>query len=179
MAYPTEHYGLCSNGALRVVLFLVATFLIGYIVRPQLYSKENSSSQDALTCPCDCDCPEEYALSLPLGFDNSSYADCGSQDPDMHEEMKKDIVALLSEEITLQRRVTDESVEHTRALVMDAKTTSLHYRKEAEKCNAQTVTCEEARERAQAELVEESKLSELWEKRARELGWEDSRRRVY
>lgn len=65
MAYPSEHYGLCSNGGLRIVLALVATFLVGYIAKPQLYSRESSSNQNL--CPCDCDCSEEIALSLPLG----------------------------------------------------------------------------------------------------------------
>ncbi|XP_015570611.1 uncharacterized protein LOC8285513 [Ricinus communis] len=174
MAYPSEHYGLCSNGALRIVLLLVATFLVGYNVRPRLYSRESSSTQ--VSCPCDCECPEEFAWFLPLGFINTSFTDCGNHDPDVYEEMRKDIIALLSEEIALQRRVANDSLEHTRTLVMDSKTASLHYQKEAEKCNAQTETCEEARERAEAELVEEYKLSALWEKRARELGWEDSRR---
>ncbi|KAF2287961.1 hypothetical protein P3X46_008470 [Hevea brasiliensis] len=172
MAYPSEHYGLCSNGALRIVLALVATFLVGYIVKPQLYSRQSSSAQTS--CPCDCDCSEEFAFSLPLGFVNSSYADCGNHNPDVQEEMEKDIVALLSEEIDLQKRVANDSLEHTRTLVMDARKASLHYQKEAEKCNAQTETCEGARERAEAELVEEYKHSALWEKRARELGWEDS-----
>lgn len=103
-------------------------------------------------------------------------ADCGKNDPDISEEMEKDLVALLSEEIALQKTVANDSLEHTRALVMDARKASSHYRNEAEKCNAQTETCEEARERAEAELVEERKLSALWEKRARELGWRDSRR---
>ncbi|XP_012089123.1 uncharacterized protein LOC105647590 isoform X2 [Jatropha curcas] len=169
MAYPPEHYGLCSNGALKIVLALVATFLIGYVVRPQLHSRESSSAQ--ASCPCDCDCSEEFALFLPL--------DCSNDDPDIHEEMEKDIVALLSEEIALQRRVANDSLEHTRALVMDARKASLHYQKEAEKCNAQTETCEEARERAEAGLVEEYKLTAEWEKRARELGWEEDSTRVY
>lgn len=118
--------------------------------------------------------------SYPIIFTSSNAsplcADCGNHDPDVHEEMEKDIVALLSEEIDLQKRVDNDSSEHTRALIMDARRASSHYQKEAEKCNAQTETCEEARERAEAELVEEYKLSALWEKRARELGWKYNRK---
>ncbi|WCJ43230.1 hypothetical protein M5689_023986 [Euphorbia peplus] len=157
-----------------MVLGLVATFMIGYIVKPQFYSRDRTSNSAAL-CPCDCDCHEDFSLSLPLGLVNSSYTDCGNSDPEISREMEKDIVALLSEEIALHRRVANESLEHTKALVTDARRSSMHYQKEAEKCNSQTETCEEARERAEAELVDEFKLSELWEKRARELGWEDAK----
>ncbi|KAL5864726.1 hypothetical protein ACOSQ3_002240 [Xanthoceras sorbifolium] len=91
--------------------------------------------------------------------------------------MEKDIVALLSEELTLQKRVANESLEHTNALIMSARKTSSQYQREAEKCNAAMETCEEARERAEKELREECRLAELWEKRAREQGWKDDIRR--
>ncbi|KAL5864725.1 hypothetical protein ACOSQ3_002239 [Xanthoceras sorbifolium] len=93
--------------------------------------------------------------------------------------MEKDIVALLSEELTLQKRVANESLEHTNALIMSARKTSSQYQREAEKCNAAMETCEEARERAEKELREECRLAELWEKRAREQGWKDDIRRLY
>ncbi|CAK9179505.1 unnamed protein product [Ilex paraguariensis] len=110
------------------------------------------------------------------GIFNSSYADCAKDDPDMSEEMEKDIITLLSEEINLLKNVTNDSLEHTQALIIDAKKTSSHYQKEAEKCNTGMETCEEARERAQAALTEERKLSVKWEQRARECGWKDERR---
>lgn len=90
--------------------------------------------------------------------------------------MAKDVVALLSEELNLQKAVANDTIEHTKALIMDARKTSSHYQKEGEKCSVGVETCEEARERAEKELVEELKLSVLWENRARELGWKDSRR---
>lgn len=103
------------------------------------------------------------------------FADCGTDDPEMKEEMRKDMVALLSEEINLQRMVTNETLQHTRALTMDAKLVSSHYQKEASKCIAGMEICEEARERAEAELAQERKLSAVWERRARELGWKSNR----
>ena len=87
--------------------------------------------------------------------------------------MKKDVITLLTEEISLQKTVIDDNLAHTKALIMDARKSSSHYQKEAEKCNTGMETCEEAREKAEAELTEERKLSLLWENRARENGWLD------
>ncbi|KAL6952231.1 hypothetical protein U1Q18_047351 [Sarracenia purpurea var. burkii] len=101
--------------------------------------------------------------------------DCGKNDPDMNEEMEKDPVAILSEEISLHKNVTDDNLKRTNASIMEVKKTSAHYQKEAEKCNAGVETCEEARENAEAALTKEHKLSVLWEIRARELGWKDER----
>ena len=103
------------------------------------------------------------------------FADCGKNDPDVNEELEKDIVDLLSEEIALQKIVSNDTLERTWVLTMDTKRASSHYQKEAEKCNAGVEICEEARERAEAEVREELKLTALWEKRARELGWKDSK----
>lgn len=96
----------------------------------------------------------------------------------MNDEMEKDIIDLLSEELNLQRDVTNDNIDHTKVSIQEARKTSSQYQKEAEKCNAGMETCEEAREKAEAALVAERKLSILWEKRAREQGWKD-RRRMY
>lgn len=105
-------------------------------------------------------------------------ADCGKHDRDMNEEMEKDLLALVSEELSLQKTVANDNLEHTNALIMGAKKSSALYQKEAEKCNSGMETCEGAREKAEADLIAERKLSALWEKRAYELGWND-KRRVY
>ncbi|XP_057501798.1 uncharacterized protein LOC130785665 isoform X2 [Actinidia eriantha] len=110
------------------------------------------------------------------GLLNSSYSDCSINDPEMNEEIEKNTISLLSEELSLLRNVTDGNLKRTEALTMDAKRTSSHYQKEAEKCNAGMETCEGAREKAEAAFVEERKLSALWEKRARELGFTRERR---
>lgn len=122
-------------------------------------------------------------ISIPLlGYSNVFvyYAGCGKNDLDVNEELEKDIIALLSEEIALQKIVSNDTLEHTWALTVNTKRASSHYQKEAEKCNAGVETCEEGREMAEAELREELKLTALWEKRACELGWKDTKRkRVY
>lgn len=170
MAYPSKHYGLRSNGALRVVLVLLAIFFVGYIVGSGLFSK---GSSNAASCSCDCDCSQELELIWTVEFINNSYPDCGKNNPEMGEEMQKNAVDLISDEIELQRRVANEILEQTRTLVTTARSTSSQYQIEAQKCSAHTQTCEEGRERAEAGLVEERKLTALWEQRALELGWRE------
>jgi hypothetical protein len=92
------------------------------------------------------------------------------------EEMEKNFIVLLSEELSLQKVVANESIEHNKALTMEARKVSSHYQNEAEKCSAGVEICEEARARAARELVEERKLTALWEKRARRRGWKHNRR---
>ena len=103
-------------------------------------------------------------------------ADCGKDVPELNEEMRKDLMTLMIEELDLHKTVANETLDHTDALISHARTASLHYQREAEKCNAGVETCEEAREGTEAQLAEEHRLSALWEERARELGWEYNRR---
>ncbi|KAF5206218.1 Pentatricopeptide repeat-containing protein [Thalictrum thalictroides] len=133
---------------------------------------------DHTSCPpCECDCSSsDNILSSSLGLMNSSLADCGKHDPEMNQELEKDMIDLLKEEISLQRNVTNDNIEHTKASILEARKTSSQYQKEDEKCTAGMETCEEAREKAEAELRAERKQSELWESRAREHGWRDLRR---
>nr|XP_011466325.1 PREDICTED: uncharacterized protein LOC101303831 [Fragaria vesca subsp. vesca] len=169
MAHPQDH-GFCSNGAARLALVLVGVCLVGYTVRQSLHWRfimETSSCP-----PCLCDCSDESAL-VPIDIINSSFTDCGKHEPEMKEEMEKDIVALMSEELSLQEAVANETLQRSEELLRTARSVSLHYQKEAEKCTAGVETCEEARERAQGQLAEELKASEIWERRARELGWEE------
>ncbi|XAR52556.1 hypothetical protein NMG60_11020696 [Bertholletia excelsa] len=168
MAHSSEHR-FASPGFVRCILVLVFMFLLAIVL---WHTGEKSHYQPS--CPsCDCDCDSDNIFSIQLDLLNNSYSECGKNDPEMNEEMEKDTVSLLSEELSLQKNVTDDNLGRTRALIMEAKRTSRHYQKEAEKCNAGVETCEEARERAEAALVEERKLSELWEKRAREYGWKE------
>ncbi|OVA20106.1 Protein of unknown function DUF1068 [Macleaya cordata] len=161
--------GFCNPGFLRLVLVLVGICLVGYLMGHPLNwrSRQNLARQSSCP-PCVCDCSSEAIFSLP--------SDCGKNDPDMNEELEKDIIDLLSEELSLQKNVTNDNMQHTRASILEARKTSSQYQKEAEKCNAGMETCEEAREKAEAALIAERKLSALWEKRARENGWKDLRR---
>ncbi|XP_019417782.1 PREDICTED: uncharacterized protein LOC109328664 [Lupinus angustifolius] len=155
---------VCSNGVLRWVLIWVCfCFLVFTVGSPNKWRlKENIS-----TCPpCECYCSlaQEYPQHL---------LDCVKDDPVMNEEMNKNLIIILSEELTLQKIVANETLEHTKRLLMDAKKTFSQYQKEVEKCNVGVGTCEEAREKAEAEFIEELRLSALWENRALEYGWND------
>lgn len=79
---------------------------------------------------------------------------------------------LLTEELKLQEAVAEEHSRHMNVTLAEAKRVATQYQKEAEKCNAATETCEEARERAEALLLKERKVTFAWEQRARQLGWE-------
>ncbi|KAK6144616.1 hypothetical protein DH2020_021436 [Rehmannia glutinosa] len=171
-SYAPSDFRVNRVMVLRVVLVFVGLLLICYVER---HSQKYSTALAASCPPCSCDCISEPTLSLPLGYLNLliMHADCGKDDPETYNEMKKDLVALLSEEISLHENVTTDTLQRTKALIMGAKRTSSHYQKEAEKCNAGMETCEEARERAEVELLEERKLTALWMSRAHEYGWKN------
>ncbi|XVF14725.1 hypothetical protein REPUB_Repub09cG0086400 [Reevesia pubescens] len=177
MAQSSEQMFWC-RGVLRFLFSFVCVCLVGYIVGPTLFWRLKEKSRAEFSCPscvCDCSSQSQTDFLLPPGVFNNTYSGCGKNDPDINEELEKDIVALLSEEITLQKVVSNDSLERAWGLTMDTSRASSHYQKEAEKCNAGVETCEEARERAEAELREELTLTASWEKRARELGWENSK----
>ncbi|KAL6965605.1 hypothetical protein U1Q18_036661 [Sarracenia purpurea var. burkii] len=98
--------------------------------------------------------------------------DCGGDDPDLKEEMGKQLVDLLSEEMKLRERVSEEHIHHMNITFGEAKRVASQYQREAEKCNTATETCEQARERVEALLIKEKKVTSLWERRARQLRWE-------
>ncbi|KAK9028574.1 hypothetical protein V6N11_025730 [Hibiscus sabdariffa] len=88
------------------------------------------------------------------------------------EAMEKQFVDLLTEELKLQEAVAEEHSHHMNITFGEAKRVASQYQKEAEKCIAATETCEGARERAEASLIQERKVTKLWEQRARQMGWE-------
>lgn len=102
----------------------------------------------------------------------SMWTDCGKHDPELNLEMEKQFVDLLTEELKLQEAVAEEHSHHMNATLVEAKRLASQYQIEAEKCNVATETCEEARERSEALLTKEKKFTALWERRARQLGWQ-------
>ncbi|RDX70914.1 hypothetical protein CR513_49795, partial [Mucuna pruriens] len=168
---------LCPHGVLRWVLVWMSVCFLLFTVGPPSRSRLKKTASTRFSCPpCHCNCSSAEYLLDPLGLVNGSISDCGKHDPVLNEEMNKDLLTMLSEELNLQKIVANETLEHTKSLVMDARKTFSHYQKEAEKCNVGMETCEEARERAEAELIEERRLTALWENRAREYGWNDTKR---
>eukprot|EP00262_Sarcandra_glabra_P017632 TRINITY_DN6091_c0_g1_i1.p1 TRINITY_DN6091_c0_g1~~TRINITY_DN6091_c0_g1_i1.p1 ORF type:complete len:178 (-),score=41.17 TRINITY_DN6091_c0_g1_i1:206-739(-) len=174
-----------SNGSRRsgasrlwccLVVLAIASAL--YVSGPALYWRfkkglkldDNAPSSCA---PCVCDCPPPLSLlKIAPGLVNLSITDCGKHDPDLSNEMEKQLVDLLTEELKLQETVAEEHTHHMNFTYVEARRLASQYQKEAEKCNAATETCEEARERTEASLIKEKKVTTMWERRARQLGWE-------
>ncbi|KAL6570015.1 hypothetical protein OROMI_014529 [Orobanche minor] len=165
---------------LRMVLVLVGLLMICYVER---HSKKYSTAL-ALSClPCYCDCVSDTTLaSLPADRTSIPHLQSKIEDfgffyrryPETRDEMKKDMIALLTEEISLHANVTSDSLQRTNVLTMSAKRASSHFQKEANKCIAGVETCEAARQRAGGvALIEERKLTTLWMSRARDYGWKD------
>ena len=127
----------------------------------------------SLSCFLSCTLSIHLVKSQSCMHDmNYGDTDCGSNDPDLKQEMEKQFVDLLTEELKLQEAVSEEHARHMNITFGEAKRVASQYQREAEKCIAATETCEEARERAEVLLIRERKATTLWEQRARQMGWE-------
>lgn len=80
----------------------------------------------------------------------------------------------MSEELKLRESEALESQQRADMQLLEAKKMTSQYQKEADKCNSGMETCEEAREKSEAALVSQKKLTALWEMRARQKGWKES-----
>ncbi|KAI5060439.1 hypothetical protein GOP47_0024859 [Adiantum capillus-veneris] len=163
---------------LKLVAVFIAIGLAIYIFGPSLFwqvatgvSEDTDSVGNCPPCACDCTADGESML-LP-GVGNTPSLDCDKMDPLLKDDLDKNSLELLSEELKVQEKVSEESQQHADAALLDAKKLASQYQKEAEKCNSGMETCEEAREKSEAALIAQKKISILWEKRARELGWRD------
>ncbi|KAK3189527.1 hypothetical protein Dsin_029088 [Dipteronia sinensis] len=167
-----------SGGAcLRCSLVIFAVVSALAVSGPALYWRFNKGitlADSKTSCPpCICDCPPPLSLlKIAPGLANLSVTDCGSDDPDVKHEMEKQFVDLLTEELKLQEAVAEEHLRHMNVTFGEAKRVASQYQREAEKCNSATETCEEARERAEALLIKERKVTSTWERRAHQMGWE-------
>ncbi|KAK4769624.1 hypothetical protein SAY86_027774 [Trapa natans] len=166
-----------SGTCLRCCLVVFAVVSALGVCGPALYWKIKKGinlSDSKLSCPpCVCDCPPPLSLlKISPGLANLSITDCGSNDPDLKQEMEKQLTDLLAEELKLQEAVATEHARHMNITFGEAKRVAIQYQREAEKCNAATDICEQARERAEALMIKERKVTMMWEKRARQLGWE-------
>ncbi|KDP20711.1 hypothetical protein JCGZ_21182 [Jatropha curcas] len=165
-------------------MWMMGLCLVGYIVAPPLYwhlsdiivaaLRSSSSSSSSSYCPlCPCDCSSQPLLSLPNGLSNNSFTECMKHDPDVSEEMEKSFIELLSEEVRLKEEEALKKQRRVDLALLEAKKMASQYQKEADKCNAGMETCEEARERAEATLEAQRKLSAMWELRALQRGWKE------
>ncbi|XP_021741886.1 uncharacterized protein LOC110708087 [Chenopodium quinoa] len=165
-----------GGGWLRWCLVMFAVTSALCVSAPALYWKFNHQHHlSSSSCPpCSCDCPPPPSLlQIAPGLANLSVPDCGKNDPDLKKEMGKQFVDLLTEELKLQESVAAEHAHHMNATLTEARRVASQYQREGDKCIAATETCEAARERSQDFIRKEIKLTSLWERRARNLGWED------
>lgn len=151
-----------AAAAAKSCIALLALGLAAYLLAPPLYW--HFVHRFAASCPpCICDCPSE-AASIPS-------PDCIRSDPWIRQELEKNSVELLTEELKLQGVAADEIQQRADSALLEAKKVSSQYQKEAEKCNIGMETCEAAREKADEALIAQKKITTMWERRARDLGW--------
>uniref|UniRef100_A0A5B7BZZ0 Plant/T7A14-6 protein n=2 Tax=Davidia involucrata TaxID=16924 RepID=A0A5B7BZZ0_DAVIN len=172
--------GSCSPGLLKAAVGLIALCLAGYILGPPLYwhfmeglAALSRSSSSASCPPCLCDCSSQPLLTIPQGLSNTSITDCAKHDPEVSEYTEKNFSELLSEELKLREAEALESQRRADMALLEAKKMTSQYQKEADKCNSGMETCEEAREKAEAALLAQKRLTAMWELRARQRGWKE------
>lgn len=94
-------------------------------------------------------------------------------DPEVSEEMEKNFIDMLTEEVKLQAAQALENQQKANMMLLEAKKMASQFQKEADKCSSGMETCEEAREKSEAALEAQQSLTAMWELRARQRGWRD------
>lgn len=173
--------GMNNQTVVKVGLAVVGLCIAGYILGPPLYwhfkegvaAVSHSSSSSYACPPCQCDCSSQPLMSIPEGLSNTSFADCTKRDPQVNEDTEKNFAELLTEELKLREAEALESQRRADMALLEAKKMTSQYQKEADKCNSGMETCEEAREKSEAALVAQKKVTTMWELRARQRGWKE------
>ncbi|CAH8336128.1 unnamed protein product [Eruca vesicaria subsp. sativa] len=80
---------------------------------------------------------------------------------------------MVAEELKLRELQAIEDEWRTDRLLLDAKKAASQYQKEADKCSMGMETCEQAREKSEANLDKQRRLSYMCELRARQNGWKE------
>lgn len=101
------------------------------------------------------------------------FADCVKHDPEVSQDTEKNFADLLLEELKLKEAEALENQRRADVALLEAKKMTSQYQKEADKCNSGMETCEEAREKAEAVLTAQKRLTAMWEQRARQRGWKE------
>ncbi|XP_068666276.1 uncharacterized protein [Aristolochia californica] len=168
---------------LKGLLLVLALCLAIYIVGPPLYWHITEGvagvTRTSVCPPCVCDCAAQPLLTLPEGLTNSSFTDCGKHESEGNEEVDSNFTDLLAEELKLREADTLEKQRKADMQLLEAKKLASQYQKEADKCDSGMETCEEARERAEAALQAQKRLSEMWEMRAWQRGWKEGKVSIF
>lgn len=100
--------------------------------------------------------------------------DCAKHDPEVSEDTEKNFAELLAEELKIREAEALENQRRADMALLEAKKVTSQYLKEADKCNSGMETCEEAREKSEAALAAQKRLTVMWEVRARQRGWKEA-----
>lgn len=105
-----------------------------------------------------------------------SFPDCAKQFKGVKsrasgEETEKSFTELLIEELRQREEEATQAQQQADVKLLEAKKLASQYQKEADKCSSGMDTCEEAREKSAEALLQQKKVTAMWEQRARELGW--------
>lgn len=101
------------------------------------------------------------------------HVDCAKRDPEVSEDTEKNFADLLAEELKLREAEALEQQRRGDMALLEAKKVTSQYLKEADKCTSGMETCEEAREKAEAALASQKRITAMWEQRARQRGWKE------
>ncbi|XP_010422264.1 PREDICTED: uncharacterized protein LOC104707589 [Camelina sativa] len=159
----------------KLVTGVMGLCIVAYIAGPSLYWHLNETIADSLhSCPpCDCDCSSQPLLSIPDGLSNHSFLDC-MRHGEGSEENESSFIEMVAEELKLREAQAQEDEWRADRLLLDAKKAASQYQKEADKCSMGMETCELAREKAEATIDGQRRLSYMWELRARQRGWKEA-----
>ncbi|CAA7054343.1 unnamed protein product [Microthlaspi erraticum] len=155
----------------KVVTGVMGLCIVAYIAGPSLYWHLNESIAESSCPPCTCDCSSQPLLSIPEGL-NHSFLDCMRRD-EASEENESSFTEMVAEELKLREAQAQEDEWRADRLLLEAKKAASQYQKEADKCSMGMETCEQAREKSEATLDEQRRLSYMWELRARQKGWKE------
>ncbi|XP_022136333.1 uncharacterized protein LOC111008045 [Momordica charantia] len=170
----------CTPALIKFGLATIALCIAGYIIGPPLYwhfveglAVVSRSSSSSSCPPCFCDCPSQPVISIPEELRNTTFGDCVKRDPEVSQDTEKNFADLLLEELKLKEAEALENQRRADMALLEAKKMTSQYQKEADKCNSGMETCEEAREKAEAVLAAQKRLTAVWELRARQRGWKE------
>nr|GMD06955.1 uncharacterized protein LOC109165329 [Ipomoea batatas] len=175
--------GTCSPKTIRVVMVMIGVCIAGYVIGPPLYwflsdtfiAAAISSSSSSSSCPpCHCDCTLQPLLSHPNGLNVTPFIDCMEHDPELRDGSERNVTTVLVEELELRETEVHEIQQKADQALLEAKKLTSQYQKEADKCSSGMETCEEAREKAEAALEAQRRVTAMWELRARQKGWKDN-----
>lgn len=178
---------VCGSRMVRVLMMLLASGLAVYTVAPAVYWHVVAEDGDVLTkwvlqcppCPPGSDACTTLRL-LPSSFADSAnkviaiaqklnltLADFQGGKRDMKEEVGKSLAQLLREGFKLHKEAKDAQLRANRLAFLDASKKTVYRSQKGSTSEKGSGGCAQA----EGELAKEMVRANLWEKRAKDLGW--------